>query len=162
LKLKKGKPGSKSCKSKKRALGIVQQSCNHDNEDQSCGSPDAKNKRKKHLRRTATEIDRTYMCPYEGCTKFFGSEGSQNLHIKIKHNGGSKTDREKLAKTLIHAYANNTITNEIIDSVDLNLPPGVLTKMAQKAGLMDRVNEMAILDTINRRLAPKFREMIVQ
>lgn len=102
------------------------------------------------------------MCPYEGCSKFFGSEGSQNLHIKIKHNGGSKTDREKLAKTLIHAYANNTITNEIIDSVDLNLPPGVLTKMAQKAGLMDKVNEMAILDTINRRLAPKFREMIVQ
>ena len=55
------------------------------------------------------------MCPYEGCTKFFGSEGSQNLHIKIKHNGGSKTDREKLAKTLIHAYANNTISNEIIE-----------------------------------------------
>lgn len=54
------------------------------------------------------------------------------------------------------------MTNEIIDSVDINLPPGVLTKMAQKEGLMDKVNEMALLDIINRRLAPKFREMICQ
>ena len=121
-----------------------------------------KNKRKKHLRRTAQEIDRAYVCPYEGCQKFFGSEGSQNLHIKIKHNGGSKTDREKLARTLVQAYASGTITDEIIDSVDLNLPPGVITKIAQKAGLLDKINEAAILDAINRRLAPKFREMIVQ
>jgi hypothetical protein len=84
------------------------------------------------------------------------------LHIKIKHNGGSKTDREKLAKNLVLAYANQTMSNEIIDSVDLNLPPGVITKMAQKAGLMDKVNEVELLDAINRRLAPKFREMICQ
>lgn len=92
--------------------------------------PQGKNKRKKHLRRTANEIDRTFVCPYEGCGKYFGSEGSQNLHIKIKHNGGSKTDRERLAKQLVLAYANNEMTNELIDSVDLNLPPGVLTKMS--------------------------------
>lgn len=48
-----------------------------DREPQSASlSPMNKNKRKKHLRRTATEIDRTYICPYDGCTKFFGSEGS--------------------------------------------------------------------------------------
>jgi len=133
-------------------------------DDAMCGSPtlSCKNKRKKHLRRTAQEIDRTFICPYEGCCKFFGSEGSQNLHIKIKHNGGSKTDRERLAKTLVHAFAKQTMTNEIIDSVDINLPPGVLTKMAQKEGLIDKVNEIALLDIINRRLAPKFREMICQ
>lgn len=34
--------------------------------------------------------------------------------------------------------------------------------MAQKAGICDKINEMAILDIINRRLAPKFREMICQ
>ena len=119
-----------------------------------------KNKRKKHLRRTAQEIDRTFICPYDGCGKFFGSEGSQNLHIKIKHNGGSKTDREKLAKNLVLAFANQAMSNEIIDSVDLNLPPGVITKMAQKAGVIDKVNEVELLDAINRRLAPKFREMI--
>lgn len=83
------------------------------------------------------------------------------MHIKIKHNGGSKTDREKLARILVQAYASNTITDEIIDSVDLNLPPGVITKIAQKAGLLDKINEVQILDAINRRLAPKFREMIV-
>lgn len=121
-----------------------------------------KNKRKKHLRRTASEIDRTFVCPYEGCGKYFGSEGSQNLHIKIKHNGGSKTDRERLAKQLVLAYASGEMTNELIDSVDLNLPPGVLTKMAQKTGHMDKVNEVDLLDQINRRLAPKFREMIVE
>ena len=112
------------------------------------------------MRRTAQEIDRTFICPYDGCTKYFGSEGSQNLHIKIKHNGGSKTDREKLAKTLVKAFAKGELTNEIIDSVDLNLPPGVITKMAQKSGLIDKVNEVVLLETINRRLAPKFREMI--
>ena len=57
------------------------------------------------MRRTASEIERDFVCPYEGCGKYFGSEGSQNLHIKIKHNGGSKTDREKLAQKLIEAYA---------------------------------------------------------
>ena len=63
---------------------------------------------------------------------------------------------------MVHAYAGQTITDEIIDSVDINLPPGVLSKMAQKEGIMDKVNEMALLDIINRRLAPKFREMICQ
>lgn len=65
-----------------------------------------------------------------------------------------------MAKMLVEAFANNSLTNEIIDSVDLNLPPGVITKMAQKCGLIDKVNEVILLETINRRLAPKFREMI--
>lgn len=121
---------------------------------------DRMNARKKHQRRTAGEIDRAFICPYDGCTKYFGSEGSQNLHIKIKHNGGSKTDREKMAKMLVEAFAEDKLTNEIIDSVDLNLPPGVITKMAQKRGLVDKVNEVELLETINRRLAPKFREII--
>ena len=64
------------------------------------------------------------MCPYENCGKFFGSEGSQNLHIKIKHNGGSKTDREKLAKRLVTAYVSKSLTDDVIDAVDINLPPG--------------------------------------
>jgi len=49
--------------------------------------------------------------------------------------------------------------------VELNLPPGILTQMARKSGLLsvDQLalfNEVALLDTINKRLAPKFREMI--
>ena len=52
------------------------------------------------------------------------------------------------------------MTNEIIDSVDINIPPGVITKVAQKAGLIDKVNEVVLLENINSRLAPKFRELI--
>jgi len=82
-----------------------------------------KSKRKKHLRRSAHEIDRSYICPYDGCDKFFGSEGSQNLHIKIKHNGGTKTEREKLAQKLIEAYA------ESASKLDPN-DPNVVIDMA--------------------------------
>jgi hypothetical protein len=42
----------------------------------------------------------------------------------------------------VQAYASNSISDEIIDSVDLNLPPGVITKIAQKAGLLDKINEV--------------------
>jgi len=65
-----------------------------------------------------------------------------------------------LAKILVIAYASCEMTNEIIDSVDLNLPPGILTKMAIKVGLVDKVNEIDLLNIINRRLAPKFGELM--
>ncbi len=49
------------------------------------------------MRRCAAEIVKSYTCPYPECKRCYGSEGSLNLHIKIKHNGGNKTDRIKLA-----------------------------------------------------------------
>lgn len=52
---------------------------------------------KKKVRRVAKEIQRDFVCPYPHCNKQYGSEVSWNLHIKIKHNGGNKTEREKLA-----------------------------------------------------------------
>lgn len=62
--------------------------------------------------------------------KLYGSEGSLNLHIKIKHNGGNKTDREKIAKSIVIAKVNGmTITEEF--QMNLNLPPGSLQKAAQ-------------------------------
>lgn len=63
--------------------------------------------RKKHNRRCANEIQRELDCPYAKCSKSYASEGSLNLHIKIKHNGGNKTDREKIAKSIVYAKANN-------------------------------------------------------
>ena len=51
------------------------------------------------------------------------------MHIKIKHNGGNKTDREKLARQLLAAHMNGTIHKEL-DLIDLNLPPGTLQKAA--------------------------------
>lgn len=40
---------------------------------------------KKRMRRTANEIDRHFKCPIESCGKTYGSEGSLNQHIKLKH-----------------------------------------------------------------------------
>jgi hypothetical protein len=45
----------------------------------------------------AVQIEKKYECPYEKCYRVYGSDVSLNLHIKLKHAGGNKTDREKLA-----------------------------------------------------------------
>lgn len=55
-------------------------------------------KNRKKNRRLAVEIEKKFDCPYHKCYKNYGSDVSLNLHIKIKHNGGNKTDREKLAE----------------------------------------------------------------
>ena len=68
---------------------------------------------KKKNRRTAAQIEKefkvhlnfttknssfySFKCPYENCAKTYGSDVSLNLHIKLKHGGGNKTEREKLA-----------------------------------------------------------------
>lgn len=52
---------------------------------------------RKKSRRTAEEIEKKHSCPYPKCFRTYGSDVSLNLHIKLKHNGGSKTDREKAA-----------------------------------------------------------------
>jgi hypothetical protein len=86
--------------------------------------------RKKHHRRCANEIKRQLECPYPKCCKLYGSEGSLNLHIKIKHNGGNKTDREKIAKSIVIAKVNGLELSDEIQ-MNLNLPPGSLEKAAQ-------------------------------
>ena len=55
-----------------------------------------------------------------------------NLHIKIKHNGGNKTDREKIAKSIIFAKANGIF---LPDGLELNLPPGSLERAASQVGI---------------------------
>lgn len=81
--------------------------------------------RKKHHRRCANEIQRQLECPYPNCLKVYGSEGSLNLHIKIKHNGGNKTDREAIAKSIVIAKVNGlTLSDEF--AMKVNLPPGSL------------------------------------
>jgi len=46
--------------------------------------------------------------------------------------------------SLVTAHMNGTITNQI-ELVDLNLPPGTLTKAARKQGLADEVQEEELL-----------------
>jgi hypothetical protein len=43
------------------------------------------NEKKKRHRRQANEIARHYKCPINDCPKSYGSEGSLNQHIKLKH-----------------------------------------------------------------------------
>ena len=59
--------------------------------------------RKRHVRRCANEIEKSLDCPYMECGKSYGCEGSLNLHIKVKHAGGTKTERDKYARQLMLA-----------------------------------------------------------
>lgn len=59
------------------------------------------NGRKRHVRRCAAEIEKGFDCPYQYCGKQYGCEGSLNLHLKGKHNGGTKTARDKYARELV-------------------------------------------------------------
>ena len=77
---------------------------------------------------------RTLSCPYAKCTKTYASEGSLNLHMKIKHNGGNKTDREKIAKSLVFAKANGIELSKDI-TIPVNLPPGLIEKAADQIGV---------------------------
>ena len=127
----------------------------------------SKQRRKKHLRRTAHEISKEFSCPYSGCTKSFGSEGSLNLHMKIKHNGGTKTERERIAQLLVESYVlTKQLDPAILDTIDLNLPPGLLRLTAEKSEKLkpeqiQEFDETELLECLNRQLAPKFRQMIV-
>jgi hypothetical protein len=87
------------------------------------------NGRKIHKRKKMSELDRDYDCPYPGCDKVYACEGSMNLHIKIKHNGGNKTDREKLAKSLVYCKAKGI---NIPGNLEVNLPPGIVSKAAKQ------------------------------
>jgi hypothetical protein len=49
------------------------------------GENDSKRKGSKRTRRTAEEIERKYYCLAEFCDRCYGSEGSLQQHIKLKH-----------------------------------------------------------------------------
>jgi hypothetical protein len=36
-------------------------------------------------------IEKVYLCPFSKCGKNYGSDVSLNLHMKLKHNSGTKT-----------------------------------------------------------------------
>ncbi|CAD8103532.1 unnamed protein product [Paramecium primaurelia] len=77
---------------------------------------EATNKKKKK-RRTAAEIDKNFKCPYKNCEKLYGSDVSLNLHIKFKHNGGNKSERQKIIKQLQAGEISEK------DIQNINLPP---------------------------------------
>ena len=91
------------------------------------------NGRKKHVRRKHGDIERPLDCPYHKCNKVYASEGSLNLHIKLKHNGGNKTDREKIAKSIVYAKANGIPLSQNL-SISVNLPPGLIKTAVSELG----------------------------
>lgn len=99
--------------------------------------------RKKHNRRCAHDIERKFTCPYQKCDKYYGSEGSLNLHIKIKHNGGNKTDREKIAKSIVFAKANGI---DFPENLEVNLPPGSVEKAATQVGYTIDSDSIKVLE----------------
>ena len=56
------------------------------------------------------------------------------MHIKIKHNGGNKTDREKIAKSIVFAKANGIVISDEL-ALQVNLPPGSIEKAADQLGV---------------------------
>ena len=87
------------------------------------------NGRKIVIRKTRAELNCDFECPYSSCDKAYASEGSLNLHIKRKHNGGNKTDREKIAKSLLIFEAKGV---RIDKELAVNLPPGIIRKVAEQ------------------------------
>ncbi|EAS00246.1 zinc finger, C2H2 type family protein (macronuclear) [Tetrahymena thermophila SB210] len=83
---------------------------------------------KKKNRRCAQEINKEFRCPYENCSKSYGSDISMNLHIKLKHNGGSKTEREQLAKKVWEAK----MSNQVLPDLDIAFPPGFLASFEEQ------------------------------
>lgn len=84
------------------------------------------------MRRCANEIAKSFECPYSECGKQYGSEGSLNLHMKLKHNAGSKTEREKLAKSMLCAMQKGSMLQHV---PPIKLPPGSLEKAAKNLGI---------------------------
>jgi len=89
---------------------------------------------RKKNRRTSSAIIRNYVCPYQNCRKRYGSDVSLNLHIKRKHNGGNKSERELFAKEYFEALKNG----EELET-ELNLPPNFIEDIKEE---YYRLNEM--------------------
>lgn len=85
------------------------------------------------MRRCANEIQKSYPCPYGSCGKYYGSEGSLNLHLRLKHNAGSKTEREKTAKQLVYALRSGQ-DYQVQQLQKINLPPGTIERAVKQLG----------------------------
>ena len=94
--------------------------------------------RKIHVRKTTAELDRDFNCPFEPCSRVYASEGALNLHIKTKHNGGNKTEREKLAQDLVLCHSKGM---KIPETLSINLPLGMVK---EKAEIIKKCNNIDI------------------
>ena len=78
-----------------------------------------------------------------------------NKHIENRHNGGSKTDRENIARMLIESYAARKLKKHVLNSVRIQLYPGLLTEVAKSLDLQDEIDEEDILQALSTKQIPK-------
>jgi hypothetical protein len=52
-------------------------------------------------RRTEKELVKNFNCPYSGCKKDYASALALNLHMRVKHGGGTKKERKQLLVILV-------------------------------------------------------------
>lgn len=125
-------------------------------------------KQKKKNRRTANQIVKTYQCPYEKCSKTYGSEISLNLHIKIKHQGGNKSDREKIANVLISAKITGKKIDDIAD-IQVKLPPNYIKnylkfhklKKKNKEELIKKLKKLSTIEN-DDKIEDQIRESLIK
>ena len=66
-----------------------------------------------------------------------------NLHMKLKHAGGNKTDREKTAKSLVIAQ----FRAEKLPEITLNLPCGAIEEAAKELNIKFDIKILKDLQT---------------
>ena len=71
-------------------------------------------------------IEKSYQCPFDRCSRTYGSDVSLNLHMKLKHNCGTKTERENLAKEICLAEEKG-----IKIKPPINFPPGFMDEFRE-------------------------------
>ena len=67
--------------------------CLNNSESNPSVTPTRNNKGLTKRKRT-NEFNHSHRCPYDDCKKSYGSNVALNLHIKLKHDGGTKKERE--------------------------------------------------------------------
>lgn len=82
--------------------------------------------RKVTKRKRNVELDKQHCCPYAECERHYNTDCALSNHIMLKHNGGNKTDREKLANALILCVLNGY---PLPEQLRWNLAPGIITKV---------------------------------
>ena len=90
-----------------------------------------------------------------------------NLHIKIKHNGGNKTNREQSARELVFLKSLGKKINLLEVTKGFNLPPGIvytavkqLRELEQEVTISDAELEQleAMLRAMNQQQAQSFKK----
>jgi len=67
-------------------------------------SPQQQQAKKRKNRRKHTEIQRTFICPLNGCGKAYGSEGACKTHVRIKHQDIFSVQQQTMSLSLMTQF----------------------------------------------------------